>query len=136
MPSAPLLSRICGNSFGFTYFCASAMSSFQAADAFVSFLDIGGVRRLDFCQGNFFCRVVRGANLVCAFEGHVLEHVGEAGLSHGVLHRAGVHVSIERKDWGLGTLADQYGETVVQLLDRDSLFERCQILRGGDGGQH
>ena len=106
------------------------------ADALVALLDVGGVGCLHFRQRNFFGGVVRGANLVRALERHVLEHVGQAGLAHGVLHRAGVHVGVEGKDRGFRTLADDDGQAVVQLLDRDSLLEGSQILRGGERGKH
>jgi hypothetical protein len=44
-------------------------------------------------------------------------------------------MGVEREYRRTGTLADDYGQPVVQLLDRDSFFERSQILRYGYGGQ-
>ena len=80
---------------------------FVAADGLVALGDVGGVGGLDFLQRGLFGGVVGGADLVGALERHVLEHVGEAGLAHGVLRGTGVDQSEEGEDRSFGTLADQ-----------------------------
>ena len=54
-----------------------------------------GRRRFDVVEGVLFLGPVLGADGWGAFEGHVLEHVREAGAAIGVVDRAGVHVGVE-----------------------------------------
>src|SRR4029077_13850094 len=81
------------------------------------------------------CSVVRGPKLVGALEGHMLEHVGETGLSHRVLGRARVHQCEEGKDRRLGTLADEKRQAVRELLHRNTFFKGSDILGGGESRQ-
>ena len=76
-------------------------------------MKIRGVRIFDLGKRSFFGSVIPGANRVCALESHVLEHVGQAGLAHRVLHRAGVHIGEERKDRsGIRTAADDCSQPI------------------------
>ena len=59
------------------------------------------VDALDVVEGRFLGRPVGGADGFRALEGHVLEHVREAGAAFGIVHRAGIHVGVERNDRGL-----------------------------------
>ena len=78
------------NSFGFDEFVGCRDGVFPGffellqlcgvlPDSLVAFGDVGGIGDLDFCESGFLGGVVGGADLVGAFERHVLEHVGEAG---------------------------------------------------------
>ena len=88
---------------------------FVAADGLVALGDVGGVGNLDLCQSWLFGGVIRGADLVGALEGHVLEHVREAGLAHRVLHGTGIDQGEEGEDRSLRALADDDGQAVGQL---------------------
>ena len=90
---------------------------------------VGGVRLFDFRQRGRLRRVVRGADLVGAFERHVLEHVREAGDPRDFLRRAGIHDRGEREDGCFGALHDDDGQAVVELAHGDALLERGEILR-------
>ena len=68
-----------------------------AADALVALRDVVGIRDLNLGESGLFGGIVGGADLVGALEGHVLEHVGQAGFAHGVLNGAGVDVCEERE---------------------------------------
>jgi hypothetical protein len=103
-----------------------------AADFLIPFGDISCVGDLHFGECGFFGGIVGGANLVRAFECHVLEHVGEAGFAHGILRGAGIDQCEERKNWSLGPLANDERQPVREFFDRDALFKRCDILRRDD----
>ena len=74
-------------------------------------------------------RIIEGADLVRSFERHVLEHVRQAAFTFGILHIASVHVCEERENGSLWTFQHHQGQSVGQFLDRDSLFERGDVLR-------
>ena len=75
-------------------------------------------------QGNLFGSIVVSADGFRSFERLVLEHVGEAGLAHGILDGAGVHIREEGENRGtVWPLADDGSESVGQLFDGDTLFE-------------
>ena len=106
-----------------------------AAHGLVSLLQIGRVSFLYPFQRGFFGGIIRGADLVRALERHVLEHVCQAGLTQGVLHRAGIHVS-EKSEYGsFRAFADHDRQAVGEFLDRDALFEGSQVLGGGQGNE-
>ncbi len=106
-----------------------------AAHAFVALLGIGCVGFLHFFQRNFFGCVICSADLIRALESHVLEHVRQTGLTEGVLHGAGIHVSEESEHRSFGALAEDDGEAVVEFPDRDALLEGSQVLGGGQGNE-
>ena len=66
-----------------------------AIDAFIALGNVCCVLGFYLGEGCFFGGIVRSADLVGSLEGHVLEHVREPGLAHGVLHRAGIDVGEE-----------------------------------------
>ena len=107
---------------------------FIAADLLVPLPDVGGIGSFYLGQRGVFCDVICGTDLVGPLECHVLEHVSKTGLAHGILRRAGVYQCEEREDGRLRTLADQDSEAVGQFLDRDALFEGCDILSNGQCG--
>ncbi len=80
-------------------------------------------------RGDFFGGVVGGADLGGAFEGHVLEHVGEAAGTLGVVGRACVDQRVEAEDGGFGALADDEGEAVGKNFYGGPFFEAREILR-------
>ncbi len=50
---------------------------------------------LDGIQGFLLGRPVAGSDGFRALEGHVLEHVGDAGFTGRIVHRPGVHIGVE-----------------------------------------
>gem|GEM_PF-3993259 len=90
---------------------------------------------LDFDEGELFCRVVGGADLCGALEGHVLKHVGEAGLTLGVVCGAGVHEGVVAEYRGFGALADDEGEAVGEDFYGGALFKAGHILRADRDGK-
>src|SRR5271157_530864 len=107
-----------------------------APHGLVALGNVGGIRIFNFHQRNFFASIVARPNRVRSLEGHVLKHVRQAGLAHGILHRSRVHVREERKHRRLGTLADDDGETIGELLDRGALLEGSQILPESNRAEH
>ncbi len=90
---------------------------------------IRGIGLLDFFQRNFLRRVVGGADVGRALEGHVLHHVRQSGFVARVLRRPGVHQREERKHRRLGPLPQNHGQPVGQGLHRNPLFVGRQVLR-------
>src|SRR5208337_3230100 len=86
-------------------------------------------------QRNFLARVVARANRFRSLKRHVLEHVREAGLPHGILHRARIHVREKRKHRRFRTLTDDDGKPIGKLLHRSALLESSQILAQSDRAQ-
>ena len=94
--------------------------------------NVGGVGDFDLFQCRLLGGIVGGADLIRAFEGHVLEHVGQAGLIHGILRGTRIDHGEEGEDWRLGPFADDDGQAVRQLLNRDALFKGRDILSSGE----
>ena len=63
-----------------------------------------------------------------AFEGHVLEHVGDPGLTLRIVHRAGVHIGMEGNHGRFMALAHDEVEAVGQGEFRDLLFKLFEAL--------
>ncbi len=83
-----------------------------------------------FIHGRAFLRIVLGADGLGALERHVFEHVRDAGLAAGIVHRAGVHVGMEGHDRRFMALKNDEVQTVGQGKLGDALFEVLQGLRG------
>ncbi len=66
----------------------------------------------DIIQRLFFRGPVLGADGLGAFEGHVLEHVRDAGFAAGIVHGADVHVGVEGDHRRLMAFNDQKMEAV------------------------
>ena len=98
------------------------------ADALGALSFIGRVCLLDLLQGDLLGRVVGGADVGRALEGHVLHHVRQAGFILRVLRGAGVDHGEERKDRGFGSLPEDDRQTVGQGFDCDPLLVGSQIL--------
>ena len=69
--------------------------------------------------------------MVGALEGHVLEHVREAGAAGGIVHRADVHIGVEGHHRRLMPFNDQEGEAVGQRELGDFFFEVLEGLGVG-----
>ena len=95
----------CGNRIlpGFLQFL---QLGFVLIHPFIALSNVGGIRRLHLLQSRLFGSIVLGSNLVRALERHVLEHVRQPGLLHGVLNRPRVHHRIKREHRRFRTLAD------------------------------
>ena len=100
-----------------------------ATDDHAALALVGGLGHFDLGERDLFVRVVGGADVGGALEGHVFEHVRESALAAGIIGAAGVDFGVEREDRRFGAFADDQGEAVGQNLDGGSLFETCQILR-------
>jgi hypothetical protein len=61
--------------------------------------------------------------------------LGQARPALGILRGAGVDHREERKDRRFGPLANEDGQSVRQLLDRDAFLKRRHILGGGESGK-
>src|SRR5208282_2686835 len=61
-----------------------------SANGLVALCNVGGISNFDLFECGLFGGVVGGSDLVGALEGHVLEHVRQAGLTHRVLCGAGI----------------------------------------------
>ena len=105
-----------------------------APDALAALRVVGGVGRLDRLERRLLLRVVGGPDAVGALEGHVLEHVGEAGDAGHLAVAAHVHVGEEGEDRRLGALAHEQREAVRERLDAHLLLEGGQVLGGGGMG--
>ena len=92
-----------------TYFSASACASRKALCSSASFLLVaahrlqilglvGVVRLFHLFEGDFFGRVIRGADLAGSLEGQVLEHVRQAALARGVVHVARIDKRVVAED--------------------------------------
>ncbi len=92
------------------------------------------VDALHFIHGLLFGRVVGGADLRRAFEGHVLEHVGDAGFAAGIVHGAGVHEGMEGDHGRVMPLEHDKVQAVGERELGDALFEIGERLRGAGGG--
>ncbi len=88
----------------FQAFSSSLQLGLVAAHAFVALSDIGGVSDLDFLERGLLGGVVGGANFIRALERHVLEHVSQAGLSHGILRRTRIDHGKKGKDRSLSAV--------------------------------
>src|SRR5260221_237543 len=119
----------------FPFFFQLLQLCFVAAHALVVLAHVGGVSGLNLGQSGLFSGIVGGADFVSALERHVFEHVRHARLAHGILHRAGVDQRKEREDGSLGPLADDQGQAIWKLFDRDALGEGGDILGGAEGGK-
>ena len=97
--------------------------------ALVAFRDISGIGLFDLGKSNFLGGIVSCANRFSALESHVLKHVGESGLTHGILDGARVHMGKEGEHGRLGTFTDHDGEAVVEFLHRSALLEGSEVLR-------
>ena len=109
---------------------------------------VGGIRVFHLLQRHLLGRPVRGADLLRAFEGQVLEHVGNAGLTGRIVRVARVHQRVVRENRRLRPLDEQNRQAVGKNLRGDTLFKagkfllrqigRCRGLRRAalcDGGQ-
>ena len=81
--------------------------------------------RAFFSAGQFLLPMVGSA-----LEGHVLEHVRQAGAAVGIVHRAGVHVGVEGHHRGFVALDDQKRHAVGEREFSDFLFEILEALGG------
>ena len=99
------------------------------ADALDALGFVRGVGLLNLFQRRLLGRIVGGADVGRALEGHVLHHVRQAGLVEGVLRRAGVNQGKERKHRGFGASPEHDRQAVGQCLHRDALFVGRQVLR-------
>ena len=59
---------------------------FVAVHRLVALSNVGGISLFNFRKRNFFAGIIAGADGVRSLECHVLEHVCQAGLAHGILH--------------------------------------------------
>ncbi len=73
---------------------------------------------------------VRAADGFGAFEGHVLEHVGEAGAAFGVVDGAGVDVGVEGDHGRLVAFEDDEVHAVGEGEFGDALREFLEVLGG------
>ena len=87
------------------------------------------------CEGEFLGGPVFGADGLGAFEGHVLEHVGEAGAAFGVVDGAGVDVGVEGDHGRLVAFEDDEVHAVGEGEFGDALLEFLEVLGGQDRGQ-
>jgi hypothetical protein len=71
--------------------------------------------------------------LVGAFEGDVLEHVGEARFALGVVGGAGVDEGVEAEDGGFVALGEDEGEAVGEDFDGGAFFEEGLVRAVGLG---
>jgi hypothetical protein len=92
---------------------------------------VGDVGLLHLLQGGLLGGVVGGADDVRPLEGHVLEHVGQAGDAGHLAVGPHVDVDVEGEDRRFGPLQDDQGEAVVQDLDRHPLLEGSEVLTQG-----
>ena len=60
----------------------------------------------------------------------MLEHVSDAGAALGVVHRAGIHIGVERNDRGGMAFEDDEVEPVGEGKLGNVLFELFEVLRG------
>ena len=81
-------------------------------------------------------RIVLGADGFGALERHVLEHVRDAGLAAGIVHRAGVHVGVERDDRRFVPLENDEVQPVGKRELGDALFEILERLRDQREREH
>ena len=84
---------------------------------------------LDAFERHPFVGIIARPDLVGALEGHVLEHVSQAGDPWVFAVGAHVHVSEERENRRFVPLANQHRQPVVQDLDRHAFFEGGDVLR-------
>ncbi len=93
------------------------------------------VDAFDVIEGLFLRGPVRGPDSLRAFEGHVFEHVCEAGAAFGIVDRAGVDVGVER-DYGR-FVAFKHDEVhaVGEREFGNALREFLQILGGQAGSK-
>ena len=94
---------------------------------------VGVVGLLDVFERHLFIGIIARPDLVGALEGHVLEHVSQAGDPGVFAVGAHVHVSEERENRRFVPLANQHRQPVVQDLDRHAFFERGDVLRARRG---
>src|SRR6185369_1866341 len=94
----------------------------------------GQVRGLDGGERLLLARPVAGADVRGPLEGHVLEHVGEAGDPGHLLRRADVGHGAEGEDRRARALDDEEGPAVGQLVDGGPLLEGGEVLGGGRRG--
>jgi len=66
-------------------------------------------------------------------KGHVLKHMRQTRDTEDFLDRAGVDARIKRKDRRFRALHEHDRKAISQLLDRDPLFKRSNVL-GVEGG--
>ena len=90
---------------------------------------VGGLLGL---EQRLLLRPVLGAHHAGALEGHVLHHVGDAGLAHLLVRAAGVHHGLEREHRRVVALDDDELETV---RERELLHLLLEVLEAGDHGR-
>ena len=100
-----------------------------SSDALAVLGIVGRVGDFDLGESDFFSRVVRGADLGRAFEGHVLEHVRDAARTLRIVGRARIDQRVEAENGGLGTFAHDQSQPIRQDLHRCTFLEACKILR-------
>ncbi len=81
---------------------------FVAAHFLAAFAIVGGVSPLNLHERELLRHVVCCADLVRSLEGHVLEHVGQAGDSGDFPVRPDIHVGEKGEDRSLVSLANDY----------------------------
>ena len=89
---------------------------------------VGGVGVFHLLERDLLRRPIRGANLVGAFEGEVLEHVRETGLPGRVIRVACVHQRVVGEDRRLRPLDEQHGQPIGKDLCCDPLLKVGKLL--------
>jgi hypothetical protein len=148
MPTPPARSTIWLNSFFSMNVSAASWASLRAffrASSFVAFGPPGpGLRVVGVVGGvhlgerDLFGGEVLRADDGRPFERHVLEHVRQTGDPGNLLRGPDVDVGEKREDGRHRPAVDEHGQPVLQLVNRQVLFECGHVLcfrRQHDRGQ-
>jgi hypothetical protein len=98
-----------------------------------AFLLPGLVGRLHLLESPLLGLVVAGPDVRSPLEGHVLEHVSQAGDARHLLRGAHVDQRREGEDRGHRPLRDDEGPAVLEDVDRGLLLEGGQVLGRNKG---
>ncbi len=103
------------------------------AKTFVAFGFQLVVEGFHFGQRRALGRVVLAAYVGRSLADHVFEHVRDAGASLGIVHRARVHVQMERSDRSRVALENDEVHAIGERELGDPLFELRKALRRQNG---
>ena len=92
------------------------------------FAVVGGVGVFHLLERDLLRRPIRGANLIGAFEGEVLEHVRKTRLPGRVIRVACVYQRVVGKNRGLGPFDQQHGQPIGKDLCCDPLLKVGKLL--------
>ena len=87
-----------------------------------------GPSAIDRVEGGSLLRVVVGAHVGRALEGHVLEDVGDPGDAGHRIDTARIHRGVEREYRRLVPLEDEEGEPIGEAELADLPLERCETF--------